>query len=107
MPPGSIQTALFVGEPVKNRETSEVKALVAFTPKIISAIQSHFWTRTKALPQWTRSCSSWTNAFPSQAKVGPSRTNVSRSRTKVGLSQTNACPSQTKVGLCLNSTSRK
>ena len=34
----SIHTALFVGEPVKKRETSELKEFVAFTPMIISAM---------------------------------------------------------------------
>lgn len=32
------QMALFVGEPVKNRETSELNESEAFTPKIISRI---------------------------------------------------------------------
>jgi len=36
-PPMSIQTALSVGEPVKNRETSELKELVALMPMIMSA----------------------------------------------------------------------
>lgn len=31
-PPMSIQTALSVGEPVKNLDTSEVKEFVALTP---------------------------------------------------------------------------
>jgi len=31
-PPRSIQTALSVGEPVKNREMSELKEFVAFIP---------------------------------------------------------------------------
>src|SRR5688572_14658091 len=35
MPPMSIQTALSVGEPVKNRETSELNELVALMPMII------------------------------------------------------------------------
>lgn len=38
MPPISIQIALFVGEPVKNRDTSELKEWVAFIPKITSRI---------------------------------------------------------------------
>src|SRR5258705_8704528 len=37
MPPMSIQTALSVGDPVKNRETSELKELVALMPKMIRA----------------------------------------------------------------------
>ena len=36
IPPMSIQTALSVGEPVKNRETSELKELVALMPIIMS-----------------------------------------------------------------------
>ena len=35
-PPMSIQTALSVGEPVKNRETSELNEFVALIPVIIS-----------------------------------------------------------------------
>jgi hypothetical protein len=34
-PPMSIQTALSVGEPVKNRDTSELKEFVALMPKIM------------------------------------------------------------------------
>ena len=36
MPPMSIQTALSVGDPVKKRDTSELKEFVAFTPMTIS-----------------------------------------------------------------------
>jgi len=36
MPPMSIQMALSVGEPVKNRDTSEPKEFVALTPMMIS-----------------------------------------------------------------------
>jgi hypothetical protein len=36
MPPINIQTALSVGEPVKNRETSELKEFVALMPMIMS-----------------------------------------------------------------------
>jgi len=36
MPPMSIQTALSVGDPVKNRETSELNELVALTPMMMS-----------------------------------------------------------------------
>jgi len=32
----SIQTALFVGDPVKNLDTSELKELVALIPKVMS-----------------------------------------------------------------------
>jgi len=35
-PPISIQIALSVGDPVKNLETSELKELVAWNPKIMS-----------------------------------------------------------------------
>src|SRR4051812_1685980 len=35
-PPMSIQTALSVGEPVKNRNTSELKEFVALTPATMS-----------------------------------------------------------------------
>ncbi len=35
MPPRSIQTALLVGEPVKNRETSELKEFMALTPMMM------------------------------------------------------------------------
>ena len=35
MPPMSIHMALSVADPVKNLETSELKELVAFTPKMI------------------------------------------------------------------------
>ena len=38
MPPMSIQMALSVGEPVKNRDTSELKEFVALMPMIMSAI---------------------------------------------------------------------
>ena len=38
VPPTSIQTALFVGELVKNLETSEVKELVALKPVTISTM---------------------------------------------------------------------
>lgn len=38
IPPMSIQTALSVGEPVKNRETSELNDLVAFTPMTMSTM---------------------------------------------------------------------
>jgi len=37
VPAISIQTALSVGEPVKNLETSELKELVALNPAMISA----------------------------------------------------------------------
>jgi hypothetical protein len=37
VPAMSIQTALSVGEPVKNLETSELKELVALNPAMISA----------------------------------------------------------------------
>ena len=37
-PPTIIQTALSVGEPVKNLETSELKELVALMPNISSKI---------------------------------------------------------------------
>lgn len=37
MPPMSIQTALSVGEPVKNRDTSELKEFIALMPMIMSA----------------------------------------------------------------------
>jgi len=36
IPPMSIQTALSVGEPVKNRETSELNEFVALMPTIMS-----------------------------------------------------------------------
>jgi hypothetical protein len=36
MPPINIQTALSVGDPVKNRETSELKEFVALMPVIMS-----------------------------------------------------------------------
>jgi hypothetical protein len=36
MPPINIQTALSVGEPVKNLDTSELKEFVALIPKIMS-----------------------------------------------------------------------
>ena len=36
MPPRSIQTGLSVGEPVKNRETSELNEFVALIPMTIS-----------------------------------------------------------------------
>jgi hypothetical protein len=38
MPPMSIQTALSVGEPEKNLETSELKELVALIPKTMSTM---------------------------------------------------------------------
>ncbi len=38
IPPMSIQTALSVGEPVKNRETSELNDFVAFTPITMSTM---------------------------------------------------------------------
>jgi hypothetical protein len=37
VPAMSIQTALSVGEPVKNLETSELKELVALNPAMMSA----------------------------------------------------------------------
>jgi len=37
-PPMSIQTALSVGEPVKNLETSELKEFMALIPNIMSAM---------------------------------------------------------------------
>ena len=36
MPPINIQTALSVGEPVKNLDTSELKEFMALIPKIMS-----------------------------------------------------------------------
>jgi hypothetical protein len=36
VPPMSIQTALLVGDPVKNVETSELKELVALNPTMMS-----------------------------------------------------------------------
>ena len=36
MPPINIQTALSVGEPVKNLDTSELKEFVALIPKMMS-----------------------------------------------------------------------
>jgi len=38
MPPSKSQTALSVGFPVKNRETSELNESVALTPQIIKAM---------------------------------------------------------------------
>lgn len=51
MPPISIQTALFVGEPVKNRETSELKEFVALIPMMtnmmppLGSVRSLFWVQ--------------------------------------------------------------
>jgi hypothetical protein len=36
IPPRSIQMALFVGDPVKNLEASELKEFVAWNPKMMS-----------------------------------------------------------------------
>jgi hypothetical protein len=48
-PPMSIQTAQLVGDPVKNRETSELKELVALTPMTISTIPPTSSTRAMIL----------------------------------------------------------
>ena len=49
VPPRSIQTALSVGDPVKNRETSELNESVALMPMIISTTPPTSRAREKAL----------------------------------------------------------
>jgi hypothetical protein len=49
MPPISIQTALSVGEPVKNLETSELKEFVALIPMIMRATPPASRAREKIL----------------------------------------------------------
>lgn len=49
MPPMSIQTALSVGDPVKNREMSELKECIALTPKTMSTIPPTRKTKAMSL----------------------------------------------------------